>query len=312
MRMLLLILGLSLGAAPACVAATDPVVSGPGTTVVPAPAPAFDPARESSSVHPEAEAATASVAPSATDASVRAVGLPSTAKRLGIKPFSALAVQLKMGLGGVGVDLATPLSSRLNLRLGGSFVSYNPHLAEDGMILTGDIQMRSVTESIDFYPFHGAFRISPGFVFYNGNHIQAFAAVPGSQTFTLNDQNYLSNPADPINGTFDLTFGNRMTPSLTIGFGNMIPRKGGHWSTPFEIGAEYLSKPPVVVLALYGSACQQSTDPAYCGSVANDPDTQANVAAEQAQMNASIPRMLRFFPIVSFGVSYRFGHPGRE
>ncbi len=226
--------------------------------------------------------------------------------RVGVEPFSALAIQVKVGLGGFGIDIATPVTSRLNLRGGATFLSYNPNLTIDGETILGDIQLKSVSENFDFFPFGNRFRISPGVVFYNGNHISATTSVPGGQSFTLNDVQYLSSPSDPIRGTFGLSFGNQLAPSLTMGFGNMIPRNGGHWSVPFEIGAEYLGKKPVIALSLGGTACQMSTAPSNCSSVASDPTTQQNVLAEQADLNSDIPSALRFFPIVSIGVSYRF------
>ncbi len=226
--------------------------------------------------------------------------------KIGIEPFSALAVQVKVGLAGLGVDLATPVASKMNLRVGASFFSYNPNLVIDGEKIIGDIHLSSINESFDFFPFGNGFRISPGVTFYNGNYIHALASVPGGQTFTLNDVAYISSPSNPINGTFNLNFGNQLAPSLTLGSGNMIPRNGGRWSLPVEIGVEYLGRQPRIALSLGGTACLGNTSPANCSSVANDPTTQQNVVLEQADLNGDIPRFLRFYPIISTGLSYRF------
>ena len=43
--------------------------------------------------------------------------------RIGVMPFSSIAVQVKVGFGGFGVDIATPVASRMNLRVGGSFLT---------------------------------------------------------------------------------------------------------------------------------------------------------------------------------------------
>ena len=230
--------------------------------------------------------------------------------RIGVEPFSAIAIQIKAGLNGFGFDIATPVASRLNLRAGATFLSYNPNLTVDGETISGDIKLQSVSENFDFFPFGNRFRLSPGVIFYNGNHISAISSVPGGQTFTLNDVEYISSPSDPIRGTFNVSFGNQLAPSLTVGFGNMIPRNGGHWSVPLEIGAEYLGKAPRIALNLTGTACQTSTAPSNCSTIASDPIAQQNVLGEQAELNSYIPPALRFFPIVSIGVSYRFnlGH----
>ena len=218
----------------------------------------------------------------------------------GIRPFSTLAFEMKAGTGGVGFDVATPLARKLNLRGGASFFNYSHHFNEDGIGVDGTLNFRTVSASLDFFPFGGGFRISPGVVLYNGNHVMANASVPGGQSFTLNDVNYTSSITDPVGGTFDVSFGHKAAPSLTVGFGNMIPRSGRHWSVPVEIGFEYIGA-PLIALGLSGSACST----AGCGSVQTDPTIKANVLAEQNKLNDDISP-LRFYPIASIGIGYRF------
>jgi hypothetical protein len=227
-----------------------------------------------------------------------------------IKPFSTAAIQVKAGLAGIGVDVAVPIASRANLRVGGSFFSYSPNLTTDGIGINGSIQLRSGSESLDIFPFGNAFRISPGLVFYNGDQVSATAGVPGGQSFTLNGVNYYSSATAPVNGTYNLSFGNKAAPSLTLGFGNMIPRKGGHWSVPLEIGGEYIGNAPQITLALAGTACSL-TPTTGCANVATDPTIQKNVAGEQASLNSNIPSQLVFLPIFSIGVSYKFGNSNK-
>lgn len=216
------------------------------------------------------------------------------------RPLSALAVAVKVGLEGVGFDVATPLSRRLNLRGGASFFSYTHQLTEDGIQINPDIQFRKAAAYLDIYPFAGSFRISPGYVFYNGNHATANAMVPGGQTFTLNDNTYTSSTVDPVRGSAEVTFGRKQAPSLTVGWGNMIPRHGGHFSVPFEIGMEYIGAPKFTY-NLTGTACYQLV----CAPVQSDPQTQADLKAEQNDLNNDLYN-LRFYPIVSIGLSYKF------
>jgi hypothetical protein len=221
------------------------------------------------------------------------------------RPFSSFAIGVKIGTGGAGLDVATPLSRKLNLRGSASFFSYNPNLTEDGIAITGTLTLKTVNASLDFYPLGGSFRISPGVTMYNGNHVTAIAAVPGGQTFTLDNTDYYSSAANPVTGTFDVAFGNKEAPSLTIGWGNMIPRKSGqHWSVPFEIGFEYINV-PTIALNLTGSVCQGSAT-TNCQPVQSTPAVQANVQGEQAELQSDISP-LRFYPILSIGLSYKFG-----
>ncbi len=223
----------------------------------------------------------------------------------GVRPFSALAVGVRVGVSGVGLELATPLAGRLNLRAGGNFLSIDPHFVADGIQVIGDIQLRSGFVAMDVFPFHGGFHISPGYTLYNGDRLSAKAMVPGGQEFDLGDGTYTSDTTDPVHGTFNLNFGRKSAPRLTLGWGNMVPRRGGHWSFPFEIGAEYIGKPPQVALRLAGTVCQ---GPGFCQPISQNPTAAQNVTIEQNQINGDIPSWLRFFPLVSTGVSYRFGH----
>ncbi len=230
---------------------------------------------------------------------------PPQSRPTEVRPFSAVAIGVRAGLSGVGLELATPLARRLNLRAGGSFLSIDPHFIEDGIHAIGDVQLRSGFAAVDLFSFNGRFRISPGFTFYNGNHLSAKAMVPGGQDFDLGDGTYTSDATGPVHGTFDLNFGKKSAPRLTLGWGNMIPRTGDHWSFPFEVGAEYVGKPPQLTLTLAGTVCQ---GPGFCQPIDQNPTAQRNVTIEQNQINSDIPSWLRFFPLLSTGISYRFGH----
>ena len=135
---------------------------------------------------------------------------------------------------------------------------------------------------------------------YNGNKVTANVSVPGGQSFTLSNANYVSDAADPIAGTGKLTV-YKAAPMALIGIGNLVPRSR-HFSTSFEIGAAYQG-PPRVALNLSGSAC----DPTglNCRSISSDPTIQSNIAAEQVKLNKSASPY-KFYPVLSFGVGYRF------
>jgi hypothetical protein len=218
-----------------------------------------------------------------------------------VKPFRQYAVQVKGGFAGIGVDVATPLAQRFNLRAGASFFQYSGSYSIDGILIDGEAKFRSATAQVDIFPFNNAFRISLGATVYNGNNLNAVAMVPGGQSFDLGDGSYTSSPYDPVHGTASLTFGNRTAPSVTVGFGNMIPRNGRHWSVPFEIGFQYIADPKIDIV-LGGTACYEGV---YCAPISSDPQTQADLQQEIDEVNSDI-HPLRFYPIISTGVAYRF------
>lgn len=223
-----------------------------------------------------------------------------------MKPFSTFALAAKAGVTGIGLDLSTPIGPRLNARIGGSYFAYNTNIRADKIVYLGDLQFRRANISLDYFPFSGkfreGFRISPGLTVYNGNSGTATTTVAGGQYFFLNGVQYTSSPTDPVRGTANLDFGRQVAPSITVGFGNMIPRDGAHWSIPFEIGFDYVGR-PTVALNLTGSACQ----PAGCAPVASNANIQANVKGEQTMLANDLSGF-RFWPVASIGISYRFGH----
>jgi hypothetical protein len=235
--------------------------------------------------------------------SIPAAEPPRVVRSKPIRPFSTAALAVTFGSGGVGAEIATPLAQHLNLRAGGSFFSYSASFNSDGIAIDGDLKLRGGHLSLDYFPFHGGFRISPGIV-YDGNNLNASTFVAGGQQFSLGDTNYYSSTTNPVNGTASFYFGKQVVPSLTIGFGNMIPRSGRHVSFPFEIGFEYIGTPSIT-LNLQGTACTNLNIPQSCSPVASNPMTQANLQQQEADINADI-KPLRFFPIVSQGVSVRF------
>ncbi|HTV13214.1 MAG TPA: hypothetical protein VME68_00785 [Acidobacteriaceae bacterium] len=216
-------------------------------------------------------------------------------------PFSGLALGIDVGVLGIGVEAATPLSKNFNLSGGASFFSYSDDLTSDGVQYDANLRFRSVDASLDWFPLAGGFHISPGALLYDGNQINASALVPGRQIFTLNHVQYMSSAANPVSGSGSLTF-NKAAPGLTLGFGNMIPRSGRHFSAPIDLGFAYVGEPKVA-LNLSGTVCD--TDGSNCQTIASSPTVQANVTAQQAKIQNDVSPA-RVFPVFHIGLAYSF------
>jgi hypothetical protein len=222
--------------------------------------------------------------------------------RLETRPFSAIAIGVTTGIDGIGFDVATPLATKINLRLSGSFLNYNPAVTADNVAVNAAITLRSVGAGVELFPYRSSFHITPGFTFYNGNHAVAVTNIAPGTNFTVNDTEYLSDAADPVHGYFALNLGRKLAPSLTAGFGNML-RTDSHWSVPVDVGFQYVGQPKLT-LNMTGSTCDPGGGD--CDTIANDPQAIADLAAEQTKINKEIAP-LRFYPIVKIGLSYRFG-----
>jgi hypothetical protein len=227
----------------------------------------------------------------------------------GARPFSGIGTAVKVGVAGIGFDVATPLVQRtLNLRGGASFLSYTPStITTDNYNIDGNIKFQNAAVMVDYFPFHGRFRISGGATVYNNTGLTAKLTVPTGQSFSVGDSDYYSepynpvtNPAGPITGSGSFTFGgNKVAPRVTIGTGNMLSKKG-RFSFQSEIGFQYFSA-PTVVYNISGTGCENYTAGVYsnCG-----PIPQSNITDEQNKLQNDLTA-LRFFPIVSFGLGYR-------
>jgi hypothetical protein len=236
--------------------------------------------------------------PNTAHASVRQAQL---AAGRSIRPFSTVGFAITAGSGGLGLQIATPLADHFNLRLNGSYFSYYGDFTTDGIGVNGRILARSLNTTIDYFPFHNGFRISPGVTLDNANAVHGTLSIPAGQSFDLGDSTYTSSISDPVHGAASLSFGHRLAPSLTAGWGNLISRRYSHFSAPVEIGFQYIGA-PLVAFQLQGTACDQNND---CGQLQSDPSSLANEQQQRDKINSDI-RPLRFYPIASVGFGFSF------
>ncbi len=202
---------------------------------------------------------------------------------------------------GAGIEVGTPLSREFNLRGGFNMFRYNRPITDNGIHYDGHLQFQSAEGHLDWFPF-GGFHISPGILFYNGNRVTATASVPGGQNFSVGGTTYESDPTTPVIGNGKLDFV-RVSPTLMMGVGNLIPRNGRHYSFLFEVGAAYQGSSQVA-LNLAGNVCAPGSL-VTCRPVASDPTVQANIQAQQSKIEHDV-NPYRFYPVVSLGVGFNF------
>jgi hypothetical protein len=216
------------------------------------------------------------------------------------RAFSSLGVGVKLGTQGIGFDVATPLvPGRLNLRGGATFFSYSTTATTDNININGTLKMRNASVMLDLFPFAGWFRISGGMSIYNNTGLTASLAVPSGDSFTLGNTQYYSassSQGGPVTGNGTFKFGGNVAGRVTIGTGNMAPRKG-HFRFESEVGVQIESS-PTVAYTITGNACTSSPTTG-CGPVA-----QSDITAEQNKLENDL-KDLRFYPIVSLGLSYK-------
>jgi hypothetical protein len=223
-----------------------------------------------------------------------------------LKPFSRVAFGGGMSALGVNLSMATNLNKFMNLRGTGNLFNYTANnISTNGFTVAAKLNFASAGTAVDFYPFpnHG-FRLSPGVLFYNQNAANATFNVAGGTKFTLDNQDFYASSSNPVMGTGSLALNTRKQAfTATTGWGNMIPRSGGHWSFPVEIGAAFVGKPALNIAITQGQACDSTG--LYCTNVATYQPLQTALRAQIAKYNKDL-EPLQTYPIVSFGVAYSF------
>jgi len=216
-------------------------------------------------------------------------------------PFSGVAVGVKFGLAGVGFDVATPIvRQRLNLRGGASFFSYSPStFTVDDLNINGSLKFQNASVMADFFPFRGRIRLSGGMTVYNYTNLGATLSVPLGQSFTVGGTSYYSDPAAPLMGTGVFNFGGKTAGRVSIGTGNMLPKKG-RFTFESEIGVQFFTE-PTVTYTFTGEGCTTDIAGVYsnCGTIPT-----ANISSEQQMLQNDLTD-LKYFPILSVGVSYK-------
>jgi hypothetical protein len=225
---------------------------------------------------------------------------PAAAKSGAAMP-SRIGIGVKMSLLGAGVEVATPVTYRTNLRVGFNAFSYSRGFTNDGVNYAGTLNFRSVETHFDWFPFAGGFHLSPGVMVYNGNEIKANAAVTSGQSFTLGGTTYISDAANPISGTGKIGF-NKVAPTFLLGWGNLLPRSNKHFSVPFEFGMVFQGAPKAT-LNLVGNACDSTG--ANCRNIGSDTTFQNNVIAQQNKLNNDMSAF-KVYPVISLGFGYKF------
>ncbi len=220
-----------------------------------------------------------------------------------IGTVSRIGIGVKISLLGVGVEVATPLGNKFDVRGGFNFITLNHTFNKDGIPYAGSLNWRSGEANLDWFFFRGL-HLSPGLLFYDGNKVTATASVPSGDTFTLNGTSYESSSASPMTGAGSIGF-NKVAPTLRVGVGSLVPRSGRHWSILAEAGVAYQGSPHAA-LNFTGTVCTPpNTSGPECVDAATDSGVQANILGEQTKINNDL-KFFKFYPLLSLGVGFNF------
>ena len=221
----------------------------------------------------------------------------------GNRLFSRIGVGAFASPLGIGVGAAASITYRTDLRIAGNFFGYGVNGTNEGVTYKGNLSFRSVQASLDWFPWHKNFHLSPGILFYNQNQVTVNGGVPAGESFSVNGANYYSGAAQPVTLEGGVTF-RKTAPMFTLGWGNWVPPgRQRHLSFPFEIGFAYVGQTNLT-LNFYGVVCDTPQD-VNCREIESDPTVQENIEAQRKKYQNDLD-YLRFYPIISGGVVYKF------
>jgi hypothetical protein len=214
--------------------------------------------------------------------------------------LTRLAVSSSGSTLGTGAQLATNLQKRLDLRVFGDYTNFNFKLTQNGFYAVVHFALANTGAMADYYPWK-SLRLSPGYLYYNTNHITATVNALSGTTFTLNNVNYASDDANPVRGAGALTLGGTGFMA-TAGWGHYVSRNEKRWHFPFEGGVALINNPGVTA-SLAGEVC--AVQGVHCLPATSYPGLEANLNAQIATWNRRIAPF-HIYPLINGGISYTF------
>jgi hypothetical protein len=204
-----------------------------------------------------------------------------------------MALALRAGTTGLGLDFDLGLSRYFSVRLGYSGLDYHRSFTTSDADYAGQLKLGMPAAMLNWNVFGGGFHLSAGAV-GSGTKVDVTGKPAGNGTYTLNGHTYTASDLGSLAG--QLKFGNSVSPYVGLGWGNAVG-ENRHWHFLADVGAIYGGTPKVTLSALCGPAAP--TGSAECNQL------QSDVQSEKAKLssNASI---IRWYPVVNLGVAYRF------
>ncbi len=190
-----------------------------------------------------------------------------------------MAVTAKLGTLGLGVEGTFGLTEHFNARLGLNKFDYDRTETISDIEYDLNLEWQSISLLADWHPFGNAFRFTAGLM-NNGNELSGSSTATG---ITVGDTFY---PGIGLDAKLDF---DNTAPYLGVGWGNALAADRG-WGFNVDLGI------------MYQGSGNVSLTPTGVNAGLVDP---ADIALEEQRFEDDI-RNYKYYPVLSFGVSYRF------
>ena len=194
------------------------------------------------------------------------------------------SVSIKAGALGLGVEYGYDINERISVRGGLNGSHLGTDQEESGIDYNFDVIWDSLAATFDFHPFKGPFRLSLGLL-SNDNRVELESRATGN--VTVGDHTYTPQEVGTLLGKvgFDGT-------ATVAGVGWDWSRKHERFGTSLDIGVVDQGSP---VITLRGT-----------GGLVGQPQFQADIAKEVAQLRDDLGDSVDLVPYLTFGFVFRF------
>lgn len=197
------------------------------------------------------------------------------------------AIGLKAGTLGAGVEVTFEVADRINMRVGGNYFKLGSEVDVEGNDYDLDVKLNSFTALGDWFVTDSSFRVTAGLVL-NNNGLNG-SALP-SNSYEIDDVIYSSAEVGDLNAEVDFR---SIAPYLGIGWGNPLA-DDSDWSFSLDLGVIFAGKPRLDITSTGGT-------------LSDDPTLLENIAqVEQDFRDTDEINYLKFYPVISVGLNYRF------
>ncbi|MCC3861614.1 hypothetical protein [Pseudemcibacter aquimaris] len=198
-----------------------------------------------------------------------------------------VALGLKAGTLGAGLEATFEVADRVNMRVGANYFKFGTEVDVEGNDYDLDLKLNSYSALADWFVTDSSFRITGG-AMINNNKL-AGIALP-SNSYEIDDTIYTAAEVGTLTADIEFT---KVAPYLGIGWGNPLSDDTG-WSYAIDLGVMLAGKPKLDITSTGGT-------------LSNDAALQDNIAqAEQDFRDTDEIKYLKIYPVISFGLNYRF------
>ena len=204
---------------------------------------------------------------------------------------SGFRIGVTGGTLGIGPEAGYRFSETIGLRANATFLSVNATAESDELEFDGDLRLRSAGLMVDIHPFGGGFRLTPG-LRLNGNRARAVALPNAGATYEIDGEEYTAAEIGTLTAETDI---NRVSPSLTIGYGGGLARG---LVLGIEAGALFQGAVGIKPLVVTGVCANPASSPT-CTQLAADLESERQSVEEDISG-------YKVYPILQLSLSYRF------